>query len=113
MKQYFVITAMAIFLFSCGNSRKDRDESVVDKKAALEKLKAERVNNEASIKKLEEEISRLDTSNATASKIKLVSVAPVAVQDFKHYIDLQGRVDADNISYISPQLAPGQVKELH
>jgi RND family efflux transporter MFP subunit len=32
--------------------------------------------------------------------------------DFKHYIELQGRVDADNISYISPRLGPGQVKSL-
>ncbi len=42
-----------------------------------------------------------------------MNVAPVVVQDFKHYIDLQGHVDAENISYISPRGMPGQVKAVY
>jgi membrane fusion protein, multidrug efflux system len=43
----------------------------------------------------------------------LVAVSAVTTQDFKHYIDLQGHVDAENISYISPRGMPGQVRALY
>jgi multidrug efflux pump subunit AcrA (membrane-fusion protein) len=43
----------------------------------------------------------------------LVSTSVVTIQDFKHYIDLQGKVDADNISYISPRMGPAQVKAVY
>ena len=39
-----------------------------------------------------------------------MAVSPVTVQNFTHYIDLQGKVDADNISYISPRGMGGQVR---
>jgi RND family efflux transporter MFP subunit len=44
---------------------------------------------------------------------KLVSTSPVTTQNFVHSIDLQGRVDAENISYISPRMGGGQVKGLY
>ncbi|MBC7868175.1 MAG: efflux RND transporter periplasmic adaptor subunit, partial [Gloeobacteraceae cyanobacterium ES-bin-316] len=42
--------------------------------------------------------------------IKLVATTPVVRQDFNHYIELQGIVDAENISYISPRGMGGQVR---
>jgi RND family efflux transporter MFP subunit len=38
-----------------------------------------------------------------------VATAPIVKQDFNHYIELQGEVDADDISYISPRGMGGQV----
>jgi len=38
---------------------------------------------------------------------------PVNEQAFDHYIDLQGHVDADNVSYITPRGQPGQVRALY
>lgn len=43
----------------------------------------------------------------------MVSVSPVTTQLFEHFIDLQGRVDADNISYVTPRGLPAQVKALY
>lgn len=108
------ITVSAMLLIaSCGNSKKDDAAIINDKKAAIEKLKAESAKNEAEIKKLQTELEKIDSNTANAAKIRLVSAAPVVIQDFKHYIDLQGHVDADNISYISPRGMPGQVKAVY
>ncbi len=113
------ITGISIALFvtvliaSCGNSKKDDAAGVNDKKAVLEKLKSEKAKNDQEIAKLQAELEKLDSNMANSSKIKLVGVAPVTTADFKHYIDLQGKVDADNISYISPRMGPAQVKAIY
>ena len=108
--QTAIAISAALIVASCGNSSKDDKAIINDKKAAIEKLKAESAKNEAEIKKLQTELEKIDSNTANAAKMKLVSVAPVTIQDFKHYIDLQGHVDAENISYISPRGMPGQVK---
>ena len=109
-----VITASAIFIIaSCGGSKKDGTALINDKKAAIEKLKAERTKNDEEIHKLQAELEKLDSNSANAAKIKLVAIATVNTQDFKHYIDLRGHVDAENISYISPRGMPGQVRAVY
>lgn len=106
------VTTLAV-LAACGGSNKDAAALISDKKAAIEKLKSQNTKNEEEIKKLQAELEKIDSNTASAAKIKLVNVAPVLVQDFKHYIDLQGHVDAENISYISPRGMPGQVKAVY
>lgn len=114
MRNYLVAgTFTLLLLSSCGNSAKEGNATLNDKKAALEKLKTDRSKTEAEIKKLQDELEKLDTSSAGSSKMKLVGTSPVAAQNFQHYIDLQGHVDADNISYISPRLGPAQVKAVY
>lgn len=111
MRNYLFSGALAMLvLSSCGGSNKDNNATLNDKKAELEKLKSDKNKTEAEIKKLQDELAKLDTSSNSSAKIKLVGVSAVATQNFQHYIDLQGHVDADNISYISPRMGPGQVK---
>jgi RND family efflux transporter MFP subunit len=113
MKQYILPSFIAlIFLSSCSDSKKDGDASLNDKKTKLEKLKKESEQHNQEIVKLQDELSKLDTSSSNPAKIKLVALTPVVRQDFNHYIELQGRVDAENISYISPRGAPAQVKSV-
>ncbi len=111
--QIAITVSAMLIIASCSNSKKDDAAIINDKKAAIEKLKAESAKNEAEIKKLQTELEKIDSNTANAAKIRLVSAAPVVIQDFKHYIDLQGHVDADNISYISPRGMPGQVKAVY
>jgi membrane fusion protein, multidrug efflux system len=113
MKQLLTILITSLVLASCGNSSKDANAKLNDKKAELEKLKADKTKADAELKKAQDELAKLDTSAANAGKIKLVSVAPVSTQNFQHYIDLQGKIDADNISYISPRMGPSQVKAVY
>ena len=107
-----IITASFI-MASCGDSKKDGSAAINDKKVALEKLKADKTKTDEEIKKLQDELTKIDTNAANTSKIKLVSVAPVTTQNFQHYIDLMGKVDAENISYISPRMGPAQVKAVY
>ena len=113
MKKYILpaLAALAI-LSSCSDSKKEGSAALNDKKAELAKLKNEKSSQDAKIKALEAELSKLDTG-AAKGNAKLVAVAPVGTQDFKHYIELRGKVDADNISYISPRMGPAQVKAIY
>ena len=97
---------------SCGSSKKEKDSVVTEKKVQLEKLKSDRTTIEEKIKALEADIARLDTGAAKTEKVKLVSVIPVTAQNFQHFIDLQGKIDAENISYISPRGMGGQVRQV-
>jgi RND family efflux transporter MFP subunit len=112
MKQYILPSFIALlFLYSCSNSKKEGDATLNDKKTQLEKLKTEKEKQEKEISKLQAELLMLDSTN-NPSKIKLVATTPIIRQDFDHYIELQGRVDAENISYISPRGMGGQVKSV-
>jgi membrane fusion protein, multidrug efflux system len=116
MKQILrIATALAVMIIvaACGNGRKEDKAALGDKKAELAKLKGEQSKLAEQIKKLEEEIVKADPAAAAARVQKLVSVQPLLVQDFNHYIDLQGKIDADNISFVSPRGMPGQVKALY
>lgn len=104
---------ITVIIASCDNSKKDGTAAINDKKAAIEKLKANKNKTEEEIKKLQAELEKLDSNSANASKVKLVTVAPVTTQDFKHYIDLQGKIDAENISYISPRGMGGQIRAIY
>jgi RND family efflux transporter MFP subunit len=114
MNKFLTITtiAAAVIITSCGGGAKDAKGDLNDKKVKLEKLKTEKTKIETEIQTLQQEIVKQDPS-AGAVAPKLVAVTPVNFQPFEHYIDLQGRVDADNISYLTPRGTPGQVKALY
>jgi membrane fusion protein, multidrug efflux system len=103
---------LLLMLSACGSSTKEEKGSLTDKKARLEKLKSDRDKIDGQIKTLEEEIAKVDTS-AALNKGKLVAAVPISEQNFEHYIDLQGHVDADNVSYVTPRGGPAQVKALY
>ena len=100
------IAGSIIILASCGSKEDNGNKTIAQKKAKLEKLNIE-------VAQLKEELAKLDTGNANDARIKLVATSPVAISDFKHYIDLRGRVDAENISYITPRGMGGQVKAIY
>ena len=113
MKQYLVLSALAIqLLSSCGSNSKESSLALGEKKAALEKLKSQKTTLEEQIKKMEGEIDLLDSTNGGAQKPKLVSVQTLQLTNFDHFIELQGKIDAENISIITPRGAPGQVKTI-
>lgn len=103
--QLIAITALFIACSSKG------DSNLQEKKAALSKLKSEQTDLEKKIKTLESEIEKLDSS---FKKIlaKQVAVEAVAPANFSHYIDLQGKIDAEDISIVTPRGMGGQVKQL-
>jgi membrane fusion protein (multidrug efflux system) len=115
MKRITQITFAALLtlmIASCGNSKKEGNAAITEKKTQLEKLKSEKDKNDQQILKLQEELSKLDTSSSNPSKIKLVAFTPIVRGDFNHFIELQGRVDAENIFFVSPNGQGGLVKQV-
>lgn len=99
-------------LAACGAGSKDKKGDVNDMRVKLEKLKKEKNSLDADIRKLEDQILKADPKAAAAVK-KLVSVDTLRVQDFSHYIELQGSVDADGVAYVAPTGQGGQVKAVY
>lgn len=108
------ITALiAISMAACGsNAAKDKKAELGDMKVKLEKLKKDKTGLDMQIRQLEEQIAKADPTAASAVK-KLVSVDTVRVQDFTHYIDLQGKIDAKNVAYVAPRGGGGTVKAIY
>jgi membrane fusion protein, multidrug efflux system len=107
-----IIASSVLVLAACGSSRKEDNAALGDKKARLEKIKKEKGDIDSEIKKIEAEIAKADPK-AQNDRAKLVAVATVLQQDFTHYIELQGNVTSDNVSYISPRMGPAQVKAVY
>lgn len=114
MQKITRLSLMILFMAvasSCGDTTK-KDGSLSDKKAQLEKLKTDKSKLDDKIAALEKDIAKLDTSTAKKQEAKLVAITPVTLQDFKHYLDLQGTVDSRSISYITPSNQGGQIKSI-
>jgi membrane fusion protein, multidrug efflux system len=115
MKKLVTISLFAVLLVatSCGKNKSTDSSEVTNKKAELTELKKQQDNLLVQIGKLEKEIAKLDPAFAKAENAKLVSVdAPISYQPFNHFIDLQGKVESENISFVTPRGAPGQVKQI-
>jgi membrane fusion protein, multidrug efflux system len=112
---YNIIGAVAVVLFmaACGAAAEGDKKELDKKKARLEELKEKQTKAGEEIAKLEKEIGKLDTSAARADKPKLVVLTTLNPSAFTHYIDLQGKVEAENSIIVTPRGAGGQVKGLY
>jgi membrane fusion protein (multidrug efflux system) len=115
MKRILTITltvlALAVFITSCGGGSKEKKGKETDLKAKLVALKKDKEKLDAEIRKTEEDIAKADPN--AANKAALVATSPVTQQDFVHYIELQGKVQAENLVVVTPRGMPAQVKELY
>jgi RND family efflux transporter MFP subunit len=108
MRQYLIgAVLISLLAASCGASKKDEAGNLNDKKAELQKLKGEQQKLAIEISTLEKELAKLDPS--AAAKPKLVAVTAIDPQNFEHFIELQGKVDATNIAYVAPPNGQGGV----
>ncbi|WP_225975331.1 efflux RND transporter periplasmic adaptor subunit [Panacibacter ginsenosidivorans] len=108
-----VLFGSALFLASCGaKSDATNNGGLAAKKAQLEELKKQQQKIGDDITRLEADIAKLDPSSAKTEKTKLVAIDSVETGTFTHYIDLQGTVTSDNISYVSPRGQGGLVKQI-
>jgi membrane fusion protein, multidrug efflux system len=108
-----VLFGSALFLASCGaKNDATNDGDLAAKKVQLEELKKQQQKIGEDITTLEADIAKLDPSLAKTEKTKLVSIDSVAIGTFIHYIDLQGTVASEDISYVSPRGQGGLVKQV-
>lgn len=96
---------------ACGNDNPADKNGPAAKKQQLDKLMSEKAKLDEEISRLRSEIEASDSSGT--AQARLVAVTPVAQDTFRHFLDLRGKVDAEQISYITPRGMGGQVKALY
>ena len=106
-----LLLTLVLFAVACGT--KVDNGALNQKKEKLAAYKKEQTDLAEKIKKLEADIAKSDTANAKPEIAKLVNIDTIELASFTHYIDLQGRVDAENISYVSPRGGGGQVRAVY
>ena len=103
-----LFTGTVLFM-SCGQTA----DPVAKKKAELQKLKDDQAALVSKIQKAEDDLAKVDSSAAKKEKTKLIAFQPVAPVSFTHFIELQGKIDALNIAYVTPRNGSGgQVKAI-
>ena len=106
-----IAASLVLLMTACGSSTKDKNGEARDLKVKLEKLKKEKNGLDAQIRQVEEQLEKVDSSASKAQK--LVSVDTITIQDFTHFIELQGKIDADNVAYVAPAGQGGIVKAVY
>lgn len=115
MNNIMKISAAVFFaavLAACGSGAKEKKGNLGDLKSRLEKLKKQKSEIDADIKKMEDEIAKADPEAAQQVK-RLVAIDTLRVQDFAHYIDLQGKVSNSGIGYVAPKGGGGVVRAIY
>lgn len=107
MKNTIFILSVVVILVSCSKG----GDKLSEKRAELTKLQVEEKTISASIKKLQAELDILDPKK-DVEKVISVAVSPIATQNFKHFVEIQGRVDAKNNIFVSPQMG-GAITNLY
>ncbi len=110
-KILIVIFGSSLLLVSCGSGQKT--DSLEGKKAQLTSLKDQQEKLAKQISTLEAEIGQSDTASGSKEKAKLVTLTALTPTSFTHYIDLQGDVEAENSSFISPRGTGGVVRQVN
>lgn len=103
MKKYayllITIATLSFIGFSCGQKE---DTSIEGKKAQLVKLQSEASEIEAKIDAIKAEIGILEPE--TEEKVSQVKAMPLTAQNFSHYVEASGRLDAVNNVFVSPKM---------
>jgi len=100
-----VLVLMIMLTTACGGGN-----SMESQKASLAALKKQSLDLNVKIASLENEISK--AGGGEIVKATLVTLSPIATQDFTHYIELQGKVESESVSFVTPRAGGGQVKGL-
>ncbi len=100
MKTAYIPLLAAALLVACSQPKK---EGLEGKKAELAELKKQQADIDSKVKALQDEVAKQDPQAQEAAKTKTVTVAPVAAQAFRHFVEVQGTVDAKNNVLVSPK----------
>lgn len=99
MKPYYAIILTSL-LMACGGEEKT---DLQGKREELAELKSQQAELNTKIKSLESEVTKLDPKKAETARVKDVTVSPVAASTFRHFVELQGTIDAKNNVQVSPK----------
>jgi membrane fusion protein, multidrug efflux system len=95
-KGLLIILALITIISGC--------KKTVDKKAELADLKKQKTEIEAKIQVLETELGRSSLDTKEPERVVNVAVSPILAQNFKHFVEVQGIVESENIVQVTPQM---------
>lgn len=102
MKKAFTsILLMSLMVFVTVSCGKKEDNSLAGKKAQLATLQKEASGLTDKIQALQSEIDKLEPNKE--QKVKTVSVSPIITENFQHFVEATGRLEAENNVFVSPQ----------
>ncbi|GAB3037516.1 efflux RND transporter periplasmic adaptor subunit [Spirosoma pulveris] len=99
MKSYYAIALVSLLAACSGEKKTD----VQGKREELTELKSQQTELTTKIKTLEAELAKLEPKKKEDERVKDVTVSPVAATTFKHFVELQGTIDAKNNVQVSPK----------
>ena len=102
------LSALALTLMLLAACTGGEKQDLAAKKKELSDLKSKQREIVSKISLLEKEIAKLDTTIKVDAKTKLVGVDTLAPVTFKHFVEVEGTVDAKE-NVLALQLAPGVV----
>ena len=99
MKPYYAIALVSLLTACSGEKKTD----VQGKREELTALKSQQTELTTKIKTLEADLAKLEPKKQENERVKDVSVAPLSASTFKHFVELQGTIDAKNNVQVSPK----------
>lgn len=107
MRTHIVILVAILGLTACGG-----EKSLEEKKAALDAKKVELAKLQTEIQKMEEELMASDSSMVVKKEEGiLVAVKEMQPQEFEHYFNVNGSIEAIEQASVSPEQG-GQIKQV-
>lgn len=104
MKTYYTIALMTSLLMACSGEKNGKSGSdLKSKQTQLAELKTQQAELTTKIKAIEADVNKLDPKKAEEARMKDVTVGPVTAGTFRHYVELQGTIDAKNNVQVSPK----------
>ena len=109
MKSFATLFTLSLLVLvtACGGG----DNTVEAKQKSLASLKKQALELNAQIVALEKEVEK--AGGASAAKAILVATDTIQTETFTHYIELQGKVESESVSYITPRAGGGQVRAIY
>jgi len=103
----YLSIGLVILASACGSG----DNTIEAKQKSLASLKKQALELNAKIVALEKEVEK--AGGASAAKAILVGIDTIQSETFTHYIELQGKVESESVSYITPRAGGGQVRAIY
>ena len=103
----YLSIGLLVLTSACGGG----DNTIEAKQKSLASLKKQALDLNAQIVALEKEVEK--AGGASAAKAILVATDTIKAETFTHYIELQGKVESESVSYITPRAGGGQVRAIY
>jgi membrane fusion protein (multidrug efflux system) len=103
----YLSIVLLVLASACGSG----DNTIEAKQKSLASLKKQALDLNAQIVALEKEVEK--AGGASAAKAILVGIDTIQAETFTHYIELQGKVESESVSYITPRAGGGQVRAIY